>query len=278
MVVLPDGVPVIKDYVDLIESKIFRSMESFSEKFLSANREVLLGYMDRWVEDPLHQWSRQWEYPFVWSKIRQLAKNRTELDVLDVGSGVTFFPFYLSSTHANVRVYCCDHDRALQYAYGQLSMTREGIVAFTAADIRALPYADESFDVVYSISVLEHIKDLEPALMELRRVLVPGGTAVVTFDISLDGTRDVSMDDAMSLLDLAAKHFDGGEGLAKKLGSQNELNEIITTQFVREHDLGLLPWRVSLWDRLKCIVRARRIQMHLPLLTVFCFSVSRRPV
>lgn len=45
-----------------------------------------------------------------------------------------------------------------------------------------LPFADESFDHAYSISVLEHIgedRDLDP-LAELARVVKPGGRIVFT--------------------------------------------------------------------------------------------------
>jgi SAM-dependent methyltransferase len=42
------------------------------------------------------------------------------------------------------------------------------------------PFADGQFDCVVSIDVLEHLADDGPCLQELRRVLRPGGRAVVT--------------------------------------------------------------------------------------------------
>jgi predicted SAM-dependent methyltransferase len=47
------------------------------------------------------------------------------------------------------------------------------------ADLRALPFADHSFDVVYASHVLEHIKDDARVLAEVKRVLRPGGLAVL---------------------------------------------------------------------------------------------------
>lgn len=41
-----------------------------------------------------------------------------------------------------------------------------------------LPFADGSFDVVFSKSVLEHVADPTPLLGEMARVLVPGGRTV----------------------------------------------------------------------------------------------------
>ena len=46
------------------------------------------------------------------------------------------------------------------------------------ADICYLPFDDASFDVVYAGWMLYHIRDLERALNEVRRVLRPGGTFV----------------------------------------------------------------------------------------------------
>ncbi|MEM1149141.1 MAG: class I SAM-dependent methyltransferase [Pseudomonadota bacterium] len=45
-----------------------------------------------------------------------------------------------------------------------------------------LPFADESMDVVYSVSIWTHLsKEMErPWLEEVRRVLKPGGTALIT--------------------------------------------------------------------------------------------------
>jgi 2-polyprenyl-3-methyl-5-hydroxy-6-metoxy-1,4-benzoquinol methylase len=45
-------------------------------------------------------------------------------------------------------------------------------------DGRVIPFADASFDIVFSSNVLEHVPDLAQMNREIRRVLRPGGICV----------------------------------------------------------------------------------------------------
>lgn len=63
--------------------------------------------------------------------------------------------------------------------------TRNAGLNALAADVRSLPFADASFDVVFSGSTLDHFddaKDVQQSLIELRRVLRPGGHLILTMD------------------------------------------------------------------------------------------------
>lgn len=51
--------------------------------------------------------------------------------------------------------------------------------AMRSDDPVSLPYPDETFDVVLSCGVLEHVAEPLDSLLELRRVLRPGGTLLV---------------------------------------------------------------------------------------------------
>jgi Methyltransferase domain len=55
-------------------------------------------------------------------------------------------------------------------------------------DLTNLSFDDGSFDLVYCSHVLEHIKDDQAAIREVRRVLAPGGIAVLPVPIVSDVT------------------------------------------------------------------------------------------
>jgi len=50
-------------------------------------------------------------------------------------------------------------------------------------DLTRLTYADSTFDLVLTSETLEHVPDLDAALRELRRVLVPGGRHIFTVPV-----------------------------------------------------------------------------------------------
>lgn len=55
-------------------------------------------------------------------------------------------------------------------------------------DIQQLPFADASYDFVFASHVLEHIPDDEKAIAEIRRILRPGGIAILPVPIVTDKT------------------------------------------------------------------------------------------
>jgi SAM-dependent methyltransferase len=66
-------------------------------------------------------------------------------------------------------------------------------LADVKADIRNLPFKDNSFNFILCNHVLEHIPDDTQAMQELYRVLAPGGTAIL--QIPQDLSRAVTFED-----------------------------------------------------------------------------------
>jgi len=64
-------------------------------------------------------------------------------------------------------------------------------VRLALADAERLPYADDSFDLVVARGALHHVPSPLECLREVRRVLEPGGVAVVLAEPTASGERQV---------------------------------------------------------------------------------------
>jgi SAM-dependent methyltransferase len=66
-------------------------------------------------------------------------------------------------------------------ARARANQRREGTpkVGLVCADIRHVPFADASFDLLYTMGTIEHVAEWRQALAEIARVLRPGGRAIV---------------------------------------------------------------------------------------------------
>jgi len=166
----------------------------------------------KWPRDPLHTWSRVWEYPYVYHHVKvQRSKWRAEAlpHVVDVGSGVTFFPF--SAARLGYQVTCADIDPVCGTDIPRAARVLShgpGTVAFRLIEREALPFQNNSIDAVYCISVLEHIRDAEKTVIEIQRILKPGGLFLLTIDLDLQGDSTIGVVAHRKLVEALKLYFD----------------------------------------------------------------------
>ena len=72
-----------------------------------------------------------------------------------------------------------DLSRVVAFRARRNAQTNGHTPALLRADIRELPFAPDSFDVVYTMGTIEHIDEYRQAIQEVHRVLRPGGRAIV---------------------------------------------------------------------------------------------------
>ena len=111
--------------------------------------------------------------------------------VLDVGCGTGSLTFTVPQIAKVARVTGIDLTDA--YVEFSRSQNTDPRITFRAADARALPFEDNSFDRAFSMLVLQFIPDAARAVAEMRRVVRPGGTVTASVWDSYGGMPHMRM-------------------------------------------------------------------------------------
>ncbi len=109
---------------------------------------------------------------------------RPEARVLDVGCGTGNYAIAIRHC-GDVSVFGIDPSRSMLAQ----AVERAGDVHWMCGRAEALPFAAQSFDLVFSVDVVHHIADRAAAFREARRVLRPGGWCCTVTDSEEDIVR-----------------------------------------------------------------------------------------
>lgn len=103
--------------------------------------------------------------------IGPLAERRGK--ALEVGCGRGSLSSYFAADGWDVTL--LDYSQAVIDTARRVFATNGHQGEFVTGDANELPFPDDSFDVTYSIGLLEHFEDVRPPIAESLRVLRPGG-------------------------------------------------------------------------------------------------------
>lgn len=107
------------------------------------------------------------------------------MHILEVGCGSgAFTTFAARASGTKGEVYALDiQPKMLMQLKKKLSRPENRDVKnikLVEGDVNKLPFDDNSFDVIYMVTVLQELPDRNRALKEIKRVLKPGGILAVT--------------------------------------------------------------------------------------------------
>src|SRR5439155_1986306 len=234
-----------------LKNEEYRRHVEFNRQFLDKNSAAMDQYGKLWAKDTFRLWSRRWEYPFVAQRVIEFARKQAEdkpFRLLDAGSGVTYFPYFIRAEVPPAEVTCFDSNPSYHPIFAAVNQTMgESKVKFEEGWLQKLPFGDDSFDAVCCISVLEHTSNYAEILDEFARVLRPGGLLVLSFDLSLDGRFELPRAVAADLLSELSRKFtppptiDLQKELAKM--GKREREKRLTTGYMRQTQPDLLPWK-----------------------------------
>jgi ubiquinone/menaquinone biosynthesis C-methylase UbiE len=113
-------------------------------------------------------------------RVVELAALRRGLRVLDVACGTGLVArLAAGAVGVDGHVAALDLNPAMVAVASALPAVEGAAIEWVEGDAQALPFADASFDVVCCQLGLQFFPDRQRALREMKRVLVPGGRAVV---------------------------------------------------------------------------------------------------
>lgn len=100
--------------------------------------------------------------------------------VLDVGCGDGYLLYLAALKTNNVALHGID-DNQLAIDLAKKKLQDHGLYAsLTVASAYSLPFEDQSFNAVLNADVIEHLKDADNLLKEIKRVLKPGGLLLLS--------------------------------------------------------------------------------------------------
>lgn len=163
--------------------------------------------------------------------------------ILDLGSGEGYGIDLLASRAREA----LGVDLAPEAIYHARKTYRRPNLSFLYMDIYHLDLEDDSFDVVCSLQVIEHLQEPERFIEEARRVLRPGGTCVITTPnrLIISPGRDTPVNpfhifefDDRQFLDFMGGYFDEvrllGIAHARKLRLHDSIRRRNFSQFCLE--------------------------------------------
>lgn len=232
----------------------------------------------KWPKDPLHTWSRVWEYPYVYNQIIKWRKSlQSDLlpMVVDLGSGVTFFPF--SVARLGCHVVCCDVDPVCETDLRRASASVShfpGQVKFRLSTPQKLPFGDGEADVIYCISVLEHIPNPMETINEISRILKSGGLLLLTIDLDLRGDSEIGVEKHSKIIHELRQHFH----YADADSSVHPADLLTSGRGPYKYDIltGTSLYRFLLKQKIKMLVGLKPSSLPTPDLAVQAFAMVRK--
>ncbi len=156
-------------------------------------------YINNYVKVPTQVFrtgTRGWEYPWVMEILKNNLNNNSK--ILDCGCGISGFPLELNRNSFNA--YGLDYFIGKKHKRKRYGLSDKYIkkhstqVKFINGGIEKILLEDNLVDAVTCISVMEHVvidhkedKNFHlNGLLEMKRVLKPGGLLICTYDTILD--------------------------------------------------------------------------------------------
>jgi ubiquinone/menaquinone biosynthesis C-methylase UbiE len=132
-----------------------------------------LNWAERWaVNNPSRPLQQRLEIRWLRKKAQLIPAAR----VLEIGCGRGAGAYLIKGVFQPEVLHAMDLDtRMIQKAQKYLSPEQREGISFYVGDVIRLPYREGTLDAIFGFGILHHVPDWQKALVEVARVLKPGG-------------------------------------------------------------------------------------------------------
>lgn len=199
---------------------------------------------DCYYDDPLSAAAARFYESTEWCAVRNLLSviKQEDKNALDIGAGRGISSYALAKD--GWKVTALEPDPSYMVGAGAIKqLCNENVLDIRVIESAAesLPFADCSFELVYTRQSLHHVNDLEAFCSEVKRVLRPGGLFLATREHVIDREEDLQRFlDAHPLHNMyGGEHaYTLGRYLAAMKGAGLQVVEILATY---DSEINLFP-------------------------------------
>lgn len=246
------------EYKKYLNTELFFDMLDESNLFTKSNNKRKKLYDLYWVKNSFIHFTRKFEYQYIYQNIEN--KN---LKILDAGCGISFFPDYLLKKKRNLSISLLDNSYTVKKFYD-----KNENFEFLSQSLTNLQNLQGEYDLIYSISTIEHIPDHYKVIDQIYNSLKYDGEFILTFDISYSEKDLINIYNVDKFIDYISIKFE----------NKNQFIDNDYESLFNSHDLSKkdLPWRFpKLIYIIYYLLKNKKINFWPPKITVAMLRVKK---
>ncbi len=153
-------------------------------------QEALVKYC--YYDDPIEVAAERFSNSEEWLAVQKLLQGHLSGKVLDLGAGRGISSYAFAKAGCSVTALEPDPSALVGAQAIQSLVDKTGVAIQTVQEYgETLPFAENTFDIVYGRAVLHHAQNLDKLCFEAARVLKPGGIFIATREHIISRKEDL---------------------------------------------------------------------------------------